>query len=234
MAIASLRAAAVCSSMLLNASPVRTQALPPPGDGDIRVLHYQLSDRTTVWLTLEPKRTDGKPVPPGMLLTLTLEFPGRRPKAPPQEVEIRAYAGFMWAPQVELSLVLDDREKIDLAPRGMTGLVGGGVSDYLPAPLAIDTLKQIATAKRARIYALGLEFELTDAQRQAVRAFLDRVLSDNPAQFRDHASSHRHARSDRCSRHVADAPSEVMANGALRALPSCTRDWILVAQERHR
>ena len=224
MAIASLRAAAVCSSMLLNtAGPVRTQALPPPGDGDIRVLYHQLNDRTTVWLTLEPKRSDGKPVPPGMLLTVTLEFPGRRPKAPPEQVEIRAYAGFMWAPQVELSLVLDDREKIDLAPRGMTGLIGGGVSDYLPAPLSIDTLKQIATAKRVEIYALGLEVELTDAQRQAVRAFLDQVLSDNPGQSRDHASSHHHARSDCCNRHVAGAPSEVMANGSLRVLPFCAR-----------
>ena len=203
MSTSCLRAAAVWSLLFqITTSQARAQALPPPGDGDIRVLYYELNHRTAVWLTLEPKRTDGKPAPPGALLTLTLEFPGRRPKAPAQSVEIRAYAGFMWAPQVELWLVLDDREKIDLVPPGMTGLVGGGMSDYLPAPLSVDTLKRMATAERVRIHALGLEFELTALQRQAARRFLERVLSDNPARFRDHASfaSRRAAGSARSTR----------------------------------
>lgn len=228
MSMSCLRAAAVWSLLFqITTSQARAQALPPPGDGDIRVLYYELNDRTSVWLTLEPKRTDGKPAPPGALLTLTLEFPGRRPQAPAQEVEIRAHAGFMWAPQVELSLVLDDREKIELVPPGMTGLVGGGLSDYLPAPLSVDTLNRVAAAERVRIRALGLEFELTGSQRRAVRTFLERVLSDNPAQLRDQASSHHDARPDPCSRRRAeqvrfDVRVDVQRYGA--AVPKAQRE----------
>lgn len=164
---------------LLLASP---QALPPPRDGDIRVLYWELRNETEVWLTLEPKLVTGAPPPPLMNLTFTLHFPGKRPKAQPDHVEMRAYTGLLWAPKIELWIMLDGGEKIDLAPQGMVGL-DNGVPTYLPAPLPVATLKRMADAKRIRINALGLEFELSESERQAVRAFVDRVLSDNPGQF---------------------------------------------------
>ncbi len=184
--IISVRPAAFVSCIVLHLGvtepALAAQALPPPHDGDIRVVYSELRDETTVSLTLEPKRADGTPTPPGVLLTLTLNITGRRPEQPPEYIEMRAYAGFMWAPQVELSVVLNDRERIALAPEGLTGLVGGGLSDYVPARVPLPTLKQIAAAKSVRVKALGLEFELTDSQRQAVRTFVDRILSDDPAQ----------------------------------------------------
>lgn len=184
--IISVRRAAIVSCIVLHLGVTEpglaAQALPRPHDGDIRVVYWELRDETTVSLTLEPKRADGTPTPPGVLLTLTLNITGTRPEHPPEYIEMRAYAGFMWAPQVQLSVVLNDRERIDLAPEGLTGLVGGGVSDYVPARVPLPTLKQIAAAKSVRVNALGLEFELTDSQRQAVRTFVDRILSDDPAQ----------------------------------------------------
>lgn len=168
---------------LLLASP---QALPPPRDGEIRVLYWELRNETEVWLTLEPNTTSGKPAPPLMLLTLTLSFPGKLPKTQPQHVEMRAYGGFLWAPKIELWIMLDGGEKIDLTPRGVVGLVSGSVSDYLPAPISIADLRQMAEAKRVRIHALGIELELSESQREAVGVFLNRVLSDNPAQFGRH------------------------------------------------
>jgi hypothetical protein len=37
----------------LSSIGVAGQALPPAGDGDIRVLYWQLRNETEVWLTLE-------------------------------------------------------------------------------------------------------------------------------------------------------------------------------------
>ena len=159
------------------------QALPAPRDGDIRVLYWELQTETTVWLTLEPRSADGKLGPPGHILTFTLRFPGKRPKAPPQHVDLEASVGRLWSPRVELWFVLDEGAKIDLLPPGLFALSTGTVSDYLSVKVSIVGLRHIAAARRVRGNALGVDFEFTESQRQAVRAFLDRVLSDNPAQL---------------------------------------------------
>jgi hypothetical protein len=160
---------------------VAGQALPPPRDGDIRALHWELRNETEVWLTLEPKSSAGKPGPPGMILTLTRQFQGKHPTRPATDVELRAYAGFLWAPRVEFWLVLDGDQRINLAPKTVFGLSTGAVSDYLPATISIGTLKQMAEARRVAGNALGFEFELTESQRLAIRAFVERALSDDPA-----------------------------------------------------
>ena len=160
------------------------QALPPPRDGEIRALYRELRNETEVWLTIEPRSADGKPGPTGMIVTCTVRFPGKQPKAPPQDIDVRAYAGFLWAPKVEFWLLLDDREKIDLVPPGAVALATDSVSDYLQASVPVPELKRIANAKRVTGNALGFQFELTEPQRQAIRVFIGRVLSDNPAQDR--------------------------------------------------
>jgi len=159
------------------------QALPPPRDGDIRVLYYELPKETTVWLTLEPKSPEGKPLPMGMFFTLNLHFAGKQPKAPVEQVELRAHVGLLWAPRVEVWFLLDDRDRIDLTPKSFVGLISGDAWNYLPTNVPVTTLTQIAQAKRVTGNALGVEFELTESQVRAIHAFLDRVLSDNPAQF---------------------------------------------------
>jgi hypothetical protein len=159
-----------------------SQALPPPRDGDIRVLYYELQNLTTVWLTLEPKATSGTPAPPLMLLTLNFSFPGKFPKDPPQQVDMQAYAGLLWAPQIRLSVSIDDGAPVDLV-QGTVGLSSGGQSDFLQAPVSTGMLRRIAAAKRVRINALGVELELTKSQRAAVGLFLTRILSDNPGAF---------------------------------------------------
>jgi hypothetical protein len=171
--------ASVCSCLVL-ALISAGQALPPPRDGEIRVLYWELQNETEVWLTLEPKSPDGKPGPG--ILTFTYRFKGKRPKAPPSQIEARAYAGFLWAPKVALWFVLDDREKIDLIPPGTFTLSSGSVSDYLYATVPITLMNRIAHAKRVTGNALGFDFELTESQIQAIRAFMERVFSDDPSQ----------------------------------------------------
>ena len=153
------------------------QLLPPPVDGDIRVVHWDLQNRSQVWLTLEPKAPDGTPAP---LLTLAWDFAGKRPVSPPTQIELRAYAGVFWAPRVELWLALDDEARFDLVAGPVFGLVSGVGSDYLPAAVSIETLQRIADARRVAGNALGFPFELSDAQRLAVRAFLERVTGGQP------------------------------------------------------
>jgi hypothetical protein len=42
-------------------------------------------------------------------------------------------------------------------------------------------LGAITKAERVTGNALGFEFELTEAQREALRLFMERILSENPA-----------------------------------------------------
>jgi hypothetical protein len=171
-------ACALCSAMTAPG-----QALPPPGDGDIRVLCWELTQQTDVWLTLELRTPEGKAQPTGMNMTFTLQFPGKRPPHPVEEIEVRVNAGFLWAPRVQLRFVLNGRDRLEMAPPGMVSLVTGSVSDYLPVTISVETLGQLARAKHIEGNALGLEFALTDFQRHAIRTFYERVLSDNPARF---------------------------------------------------
>ena len=181
-----LMAATVCvASAVSNATFANSQALPPPRDGDIRVLYWELTNRTQVWLTLELRSLDGKPLPTGMNLTFTVEFPGKRPSRPLDRIEVRANAGYMWAPKIELSFKVDGRETIDLTPPGLVSLVEGAVWNYLPVEVSIETLRRLASAKHIDGNALGLEFELTDSQLKAIRTFYERVRSDNPGGMKD-------------------------------------------------
>jgi hypothetical protein len=171
------RVAIALAAIAASAHGVRAaQLLPTPQDGDIRTVYWELQNRSEVFLTLELKSPDGKRAP---LVTLSVHFPGKRPVARPSEIELRAYAGAFWAPRVALWLVLDDgAERIDLVPKGwwMGGLVTGAASDYLPATVSLETLKQITDATRVSGNALGFDFELSASQLEAIRAFHARVM----------------------------------------------------------
>ena len=143
------------------------QLLPPPGDGDIRQVFFEIQNRSEIWLTLEPKTMKGERAP---MLTFTFNFVGKRPAGPPKQIEVRAYAP-MWTPRSDLIFVLDDQHTIDLAGR----LVSGMPSDYAAGTTTIAVLKQMATASRVTGNALGFDFELTEAQRKAIAAFHDRI-----------------------------------------------------------
>lgn len=169
-------------SSLSSLSSVSGQLLPPPKDGDIRAVYWELRNESEVWLTLEPKAATGGSAP---MLTFTFQFPGKRPAVPPAQIEVRAYAPvLMWAPRPELWLVLDGGDKLDIGARGSPyGMISGQASDYLTAMISIDTLKRIAGAKRIAGSALGIDFELNESQASALRTFLERVLSDNPVRW---------------------------------------------------
>jgi len=169
--------AALAITTLLGA-PAAAQLLPPPGDGDIRVVYWDLLKQTEVWLTLEPRSPAGERAP---LLTFTDRFRGRRPAGPRREVEVRAYVGTFWAPRAELWL-LADGQRIEFGSGArQLGFVSGAPSDFLSETISIEMLKQIGAAERVTGVVLGFEVELTAAQRQALRMFLVRVLSDDPA-----------------------------------------------------
>jgi hypothetical protein len=120
-------------------------------------------------LTLEPKTTKGERAP---MLTFTFNFEGKSPAAPPANVEVRAYAGTMYAPRADLMFVLDARQPIDLSPGR---LLSGTPSDYVAGTMTMAVLKQMAAASRVTGNALGFDFELTAAQRKAIAAFHDRI-----------------------------------------------------------
>ena len=168
---------------LVAATTTRAQALPPPRDGDIRVLYWEIQKRTQVWLTLELQSRDGKPLPTGMNLAFWVEFPGKRPLRPVQTIEIQANAGFMWAPKIELSFLIDGRESISVAPPGLVSLTEGAVWNYLPAEISVEVLARLARAKHIDGNALGLEFELSERQLNALRTFYERTISNDPAGF---------------------------------------------------
>ena len=125
------------------------QLLPPPKDGDIRVVYWELRNESEVWLTLEPKSADGRSAP---LITFTHTFPGKPPGPPAKQIEVRAFG---WAPSAELRFELDARERIELSPPGGI-LTSGNPSDYVRATITIDQLRQLARAARISGRALGV------------------------------------------------------------------------------
>ncbi len=163
------RPAVIGCALALWGGFLPSQLLPPPGDGDIRQVFWELQNRSEVWLTLEPKTTNGERAP---MLTFTFNFAGKSPAAPPTNVEVRAYAGSIYAPRADLVFVLDARQRIDLS----TGrLFSGTPSDYAAGTMTIAVLKQVAVASQVTGNALGFDFELTAAQRKAIAAFHDRI-----------------------------------------------------------
>jgi hypothetical protein len=167
----------IAGTLLGSAAP--RQLTPPAGDGEIRVVYWELRQETEVWLTIEPKSPDGKPAPPAMILTIGRTFSGKIPASPPATFEVRASAGMTSAPRVELWFMVDGG-KIDLAG-GKMALEQGRGSDYLPSAIPAETLKRIAAADRITGSALGFAFELTASQRTALRTFIERATSADPA-----------------------------------------------------
>jgi hypothetical protein len=152
----------------LCAASATTQLLPPPKDGEIRVVHWELRAESQVWLTLEPRSSKGAAAP---MLTFAHTFPGKPPGPSASQIEIRAFG---WAPHAELSFVLDDRETIDLSPPG--GVLTSGVpSDYVSATVSVDVLRKLARATKITGRALGVDFELAPSQRKALATFAKRV-----------------------------------------------------------
>lgn len=159
------------------------QALPPPGDGEIRALYWEIRNETEVWLTLEPKSSLGTPTPQAMTLTLTRRFMGKWPNGQPPRFEIRANAGLLWSPKNELWIVIDGQEKIDFVGQNPYGPITGEFSTYVSAEMPVDILSRFAKASRVAGNALGFEFELDTSQLRAVREFFERAMSDNPARL---------------------------------------------------
>ena len=172
--------AALLGTAALTAIDGRAQLLPPPGDGEIRAVYWELQNETEVWLTLEAKSAAGEPAP---FLSFTRRFAGKRPAAQATDFEVTANAGMLWAPSVEFWLVLDDNDKIDLGSHGVSlGRTRENSSlTGVRATIPLQTLKQIANAKRVTGNALRFEFELTESQRGAIGRFLERAVSDDPA-----------------------------------------------------
>ena len=98
-------------SVLLIAALGAAQLLPPPGDGDIRIVYWELQNVTDIWLTLEPRTLKGERAP---LVTFTYRFPGRRHTVAPREVEVQALRGSS-GPRAELWFELDGGERVDLS-----------------------------------------------------------------------------------------------------------------------
>ncbi len=170
----------VVLALLAVSAPARAQS--PARDCEIRAAYSDMTDATDIWLTLEPRTPDGKPGPPGTVVTLTARFAGKRPARPATEVEVRANVGMLWAPRAELWLLLDGEDRIDLdAKTPVLGMNANSGIDFVTATMSTRTLEQIANARRVTGSVLGLQVEFTDAQREALRRFLERVTSRNPS-----------------------------------------------------
>ncbi len=88
----------------------------------------------------------------------------------------------LWAPRPELWLLLDGEDRIDLdAKTPVLGMNANSGIDFVTATMSTRTLEQIANARRVTGSVLGLQVEVTDAQREALRTFLERVTSRDPA-----------------------------------------------------
>ena len=163
--------------LLLIAALGAAQLLPPPKDGDIRTVYWELQNVSDVWLTLEPRTPKGERAP---LITFTCRFPGKRPHEAAREVEVQAFSERFWAPRAELWFDLDGNERIDLsAPTRNTSLLEGAASDYWSGRIPIRVMQRIADAHQVRGSSLGFPFEMSASQRQAIRAWLERVESPN-------------------------------------------------------
>ncbi len=163
----------VTACLTLNAAGQQSGG---PQDGDVRVAYDKDQRVTSVTLTLLPRSTDGKPTPTGMQLQFTAQFPDNAPKTRPGQIEVRAYAGLMWAPRPELWFSDDAGWKTDLGSpnRGFSNMGG---SDYLWSTMPVADLEKMAKAKRVIGSALGLPIELTGTQLDAFRSFATRVLT---------------------------------------------------------
>jgi hypothetical protein len=153
-----------------------SQVLPPPKDGEIRVVYWELRDQTDIFLTIVPQSVQGASAPSALGLSFTCTFPGRTAKVPVTDatvIGVKATAGLMWAPAASLWLDIDG-DHVDLASDNR-GLISGVGSDYLAGSTTVHVLARIAAAKHVSGNVLGFAFELTGAQRAAISAFVSRL-----------------------------------------------------------
>lgn len=167
----------------LGLGTTSAQLLPDPRDGDIRVVHWDLTSETEVFLTLEPRSPNREKLP--VTLRLSVVFPGKRPAAPLTHVHVRAYVNSLWAPEPRLTIVLDGREEVVFAPLGPSGMYssdsdGGSALIGIVGTIPIVTLQKLASARSVAGNALRLTFELNGSQRNAIARFAERVLSADP------------------------------------------------------
>jgi hypothetical protein len=167
----SLAALAVATAVLHG----QPQPLPPAGDGDIRVVYQELRDQTELLLTILPQASGGAPPPSRMTLTFSRVSSGRAPQGLATSgaiIDVRAYPGTSVESQAELSFDVDGY-RVDLS--------GRAAPDYLSAFTTVRMLERIGAGDHVAASALGVRFELTSDQRAAVRAFVARVKSSDPA-----------------------------------------------------
>lgn len=173
------------------------QLAPPPGDGEIRAVYSDLLRQTQIWLTLELKAAGGRPPSP-VLLTIGRTFSGRVPLGPPALFAVRASLTSPGEPRAELWLVADGG-RVDLAA-GNPQALRTGDEDALTTAIPAETLKRIAGAERITGNALGFAFELTASQREALRAFVARAMSADPAAATPRAARRSDRRAPRAAR----------------------------------
>ena len=164
--------ASLLPGAVLLAALGAAQLLPPAGDGDIRTVYYELQNVTDIFLLLEPRTFKGERAP---IVTFTCRFPGRRHTVAPREVEVQASAGQFWAPRAELWFELDGREVVNLSAPLSNAPLLEGTPDYWSGRVPIDVLRRMARAQRINGSSLGFPFELSASQRQAIRAWLERI-----------------------------------------------------------
>jgi hypothetical protein len=170
---------AVIVAFVLSMTGVSAQADSPARDGEIRAGYDAVLDQSEIRLTIEPRSPDGKPAPAGMVLALARTFDGKAPRGPAALFNVRVTAGVMDAPRAELSLVADSGA-IDLAGGNPRALQTTAKGVHLAATIPAETLKRVAAASRITGNALGFPFELTASQREALRTFVARAMSDDP------------------------------------------------------
>jgi hypothetical protein len=160
-----------------------SQVLSPAHDGDIRVEYSDLLRQTVVLLTLTID-----PAPPAaasrpLALTFDRTFDGKVPQGPAALFDVRVSAPPAAAPSVELWLMADE-ERIDLVGGNSQALHKTDEADTIYATIPAETLKRAAAAGRIGGRALGIGFELTASQREALRTFVRRAMSADPATTR--------------------------------------------------
>jgi hypothetical protein len=181
MALARVESKAVMRTAAVSclaAASAFTQTLPPPQDGDTRVMYLEALDQTEVWLTLEPRSPAGEKLP--IFLELRATYPGRRPVAPPAHLELRALVDRLWAPTPELRVAADDKA-LAFEPPGPSPVYAGSTMTAVAGTLSLATLERMARARTLGGNALRLDFALDAAQRAAIGRFTKRVLSADPA-----------------------------------------------------
>jgi hypothetical protein len=159
-------------ALFLIAALGAAQLLPPPKDGDIRVVYWELQNATDIFLTLQPRNITNERTP---IVMFTHRFPGKRQTAAPIDVEVQAFAGQFWAPRAELWFEIDGREIFNLGASLPGTPLLEGTPDYWSGRMPIDVARRMARAHRINGGALGFPFELTASQRQAIRAWVERI-----------------------------------------------------------